>query len=284
MSIWKRLKEFGPWSRARLEGDLEREIQNHLALEAQDSSDRGAFGNIAIVKEDVREAWGWTRLEQFARDIHYGLRQVRRNPGFSAIAIATLALGIGGVAAMFGAVDAVLIRPLPYAGAEQLVTLWDDLSMSRTGEPKIPSTPFEWIQWRRLNTVFTDLAATQPTEATLTGEGGPEQLPARKATWNFCTVLGVQPAFGRAFTEDEDTKGVLVAMISYRLWQRRFNGARDVIGRKIALNDNPYEVIGVMPRDFYFLPSSETDVWLPASFPAWMRTSPHGTMRALSRD
>lgn len=99
MSIWKRLKEFGPWSRARLEGDLEREIQNHLALEAQDSSDRGAFGNIAIVKEDVREAWGWTRLEQFARDVHYGLRQVRRNPGFSAIAIATLALGIGGVAA-----------------------------------------------------------------------------------------------------------------------------------------------------------------------------------------
>src|SRR5712692_4714758 len=147
MSIWKRLKEFGPWSRARLERDLERELQNHLALEAQDSGTRRAFGNIALVKEDVREAWGWARLEQFTRDIHYGLRQVRRNPSFSAIAIATLALGIGGVAAMFSAVYAVLIRPLPYASADRLVTLWDDLSMSRTGEPKIVSTPFEWIQW-----------------------------------------------------------------------------------------------------------------------------------------
>ena len=80
MSIWKRLKEFGPWSRARLERDLEREIQNHIAFEGQQSCDRRALGNIGIVKEDVREAWGWTRLEQFVRDIQYGLRQVRRNP------------------------------------------------------------------------------------------------------------------------------------------------------------------------------------------------------------
>jgi predicted permease len=175
---------------------------------------------------------------------------------------------------MFSAVDAVLIRPLPYPGADRLVTVWDDLSMSRTREPKIVSTPFEWIQWRRFNTVFTDLAATQPAEVTLTGEGEPEQLPARKVTWSLCTVLGVQPIFGRTFTEDEDTKGVRVAMISYGLWQRRFNGSRDVIGRKISLNDSPYEVIGVMPHDFYFLPSPETDVWLPASFPSWMRTNP----------
>jgi putative ABC transport system permease protein len=201
------------------------------------------------------------------------LRQVRRNPSFSAIAIATLALGIGGVAAMFSAVDAVLIRP-PYPGADRLVTIWDDLSMARTREPKIVSTPFEWIQWRQLNTVFTDLAATQPAQATLTGEGEPEQLPTRKATWNLWNVLGVQPILGRAFTEDEDTKGVHVAVISYGLWQRRFNGSPDVIGRKIMLNFSPYEVIGVVPRDFYFLPSHDIDVWLPPSFPAWMRTNP----------
>src|SRR5690349_2977729 len=155
MNIWKRVKEFGPWSRERLERDLQREIQNHLALEAQDSADRTPFGNIAIVQEHVREAWGWGRLEQFVRDVQYGLRQVRRNPAFSGIAIATLALGIGGVATMFSAVYAVLIRPLPYADADRLVTVWDDLSMSRTREPKITSTPFEWIQWRQLSTVFT---------------------------------------------------------------------------------------------------------------------------------
>ena len=96
---------------------------------------------MAHLKEDIRDAWGWARWQQFSRDVHYGLRQMRRNSGFSAIAIATLALGIGGVAAMFSAVDAVLIRPLPYRGADRLVTLWDDLSMSRSREPKIPSTP-----------------------------------------------------------------------------------------------------------------------------------------------
>ena len=197
MSIWRRLKEFGPWSRARLERDLERELQNHLAFEVEDSADSRALGNITLVREHVREAWGWARLEQFMRDIQYGFRQVRHNPAFSAIAIATLALGIGGVAAIFSAVDAILIRPLPYARAEQLVTLWDDLSMSRTHEPKIPSTAFEWIQWRQFNTVFTDLAATQPGEAMLTGDGEPEQLPARKATWNLWNVLGVQPMLGR---------------------------------------------------------------------------------------
>jgi putative ABC transport system permease protein len=274
MGFWKRLREFGPWSRARLERDLEREIRNHLVFEAEDSGNRKAFGNIALVKEDVRKAWGWARLEQFTRDTYYALRQVRRNPSFSAIAIATLALGIGGVAAMFSAVDAVLIRSLPYPGADRLVTVWDDLSMARTREPKITSTPFEWIQWRQLNTVFTDLAATQPAQATLTGEGEPEQLPARKATWNLWNVLGVQPMLGRTFTEDEDTKGVHAAVISHGLWQRRFGGSPDVIGRKITLNDSPYEVIGVMPRDFYFLPSRDIDVWLPPSFPAWMRTNP----------
>src|SRR5690349_12262343 len=162
MSIWKRLKEFGPWSRARLESDLEREIQNHLALEAEDSGDRSAFGNIALVKEAVREACGWARLEQFTRDIHYGLRQVRRNPSFSAIAIATLALGIGGVAAMFSAVDAVLIRPLPYADADRLVMIYLDMGKKRDVTSTHAPTPAEWIEWRRLNTVFTDLATSQP--------------------------------------------------------------------------------------------------------------------------
>src|SRR5215469_1730300 len=131
MGIWKRIKAFEPWSRAQLERDLEREIQNHLALEAEESGKRSLLGNVTLVKEDVREAWGWTRLEQFTRDIQFGLRQVRRNPSFSAIAIATLALGIGGVAAVFSAVDSVLIRALPYAGADRLVMIWDDLSMSR---------------------------------------------------------------------------------------------------------------------------------------------------------
>src|SRR5262249_18662875 len=121
------------------------------------------------------------------------------------------------------------------------------------------------------NTAFTDLASSQPGDATLSGDGDPEQVPARKVTWNFWSVLGRQPALGRAFTEDEDKNGVRVVVISHGLWQRRFGGASDIIGRRISVNDEAYAVVGVMPRDFYFIPSRDVDIWLPASLPPWLR-------------
>ena len=116
--------------------------------------------------------------------------------------------------------------------------------------------------------MFTDIAATEPGQATLSGDGEPEELPGRKVTANLWTVLGVQAFVGRVFTEDEDVRGVRVAVISYGLWQRRFGGSRDVLGRTIMLNDSPYEVIGVMPREFYFMPSRDVDIWMPISFSA----------------
>src|SRR5437773_2346647 len=137
------------------------------------------------------------RVEQLAVDARYGLRQVRRNPVFSAIAIATLALGIGGITAMFSAADAVLIRPLPYAVADRLVMIW--LDMSKENRSGFMPTPAEWLEWRRHNTVFTDIALTQPADATLSGDSEPEQGPARNATWNFWGVLGVRPLIGRVF-------------------------------------------------------------------------------------
>src|SRR5260370_23805343 len=181
-----------------------------------------------------------------------------------------LVVGIGGITAMFSVFDGVLIRPLPYADADRLVMIWDDMSANDV-TTKHNSTPAEWIEWRRLNTVFTDLATSQPGDATLSGDGDPEQLPARKVSWTFWSVLGVQPKLGRVFTEDEDNKGVRVVVISHRLWQRRFGGSPDIVGRKVSLNDEPYEVIGVMPQGFYFMPSRDIDIWMPASFPSWMR-------------
>ena len=204
------------------------------------------------------------RLEQLARDVRYGLRQLRSNPAFSIVAIVTLALGIGVNTAMFSAVDAILIRPLPYHDADRLVMIWDD--MSHIGFPKHLSTPAEWQAWRRLNTVFIDVAATESGEAAFSGDGDPEQVPARKVTGNFWNVLGANPVLGRVFTEDEDTRGVRVVVISHGLWRRRFGESPDVIRRRITLNDTSYEVIGVMPREFYFLPSRDVDVWMPASF------------------
>ena len=168
--------------RSGKEAELRAELQFHLEEEAEEHQGEGltqgearraarrGLGNLALVEEDTRAAWGWTRLEQFARDAAYGLRQFRRNPMFSGIAIATLALGIGGITAMFSAFDAVLIRRLPYADADRLVMISDDM---RKTDIKLRhnSTPAEWIEWRRLNTVFTDLATNQPGDATLSRDG-----------------------------------------------------------------------------------------------------------------
>jgi putative ABC transport system permease protein len=268
--------------RSEREAELREELQFHLDEDAGERAREGLgeaearraarreLGNLGLVAENTRAAWGWTRLEQFGKDIVHGLRQVRRNPTFSALAIATLALGIGGITAMFSAFDAMLLRPLPYAEADRLVMIWDHMKNADVTSKHMPAPP-EWIEWRRLNTVFTDIASGQQADATLSGEGEPEQVPARKVTWNLWSVLGVRPMLGRVFTEEEDNGGGRVAMISHGLWQRRFGGSPDIIGRKISLNDEPYEVIGVMPQSFYFMPARDIEIWMPASFPAWMR-------------
>ena len=270
------------WRRARLEQDLDRELKYHVDRRVQDLMEVGVghdearrraaieLGGHVQIREEVRDTWIWRWLDDGGRDAGYGMRQVRRNPAFSAIAIATLALGIGGITAIFSAFDTILIRPLPYADADRLVMVWDDMSKSE-GDSRFVSTPAEWIEWRRLNTVFTDLACSQPGDAILSGDGEPEEVRARKVTWNLWSVLGVQPALGRVFTEDEDDKGARVVVMSHGLWQRRFGGASDIVGRKISVNDEAYEVVGVMPRSFYFMPSRDIDMWMPASFPPGLR-------------
>ncbi len=231
---------------------------------------RSSWEALEQAKARVRDGRHGAWLDRAGRDIRYGLRQIRRNPAFSAIAIATLALSIGGITAIFSAFDTILLRPLPYPDAARLVMVWDDMSKSE-GDSTFFSTPAEWTEWRRLNTVFTDLACSQPGNAILSGDGEPEEVRARKVTWNLWSVLGVQPALGRVFTEDEDDKGVRVVVMSHGLWQRRFGGASDIVGRKISVNDEAYEVIGVMPQTFYFMPSHDVDMWMPASFPPSLR-------------
>jgi putative ABC transport system permease protein len=276
--FWRRLLFY--LRRDRFDRELEEEMRFHLELKARENAEVGIrleeagyaaqrqFGNQTLVWEASRDMWRFRYLETFAQDIRFCLRMMSKNRGFTAVAVLTLALGIGANTAMFSAVDAVLIRPLPYLDAGRLVMIWDDTG--QIGESKYFSSPAEWSEWRRHNTVFTDLAASQPENLVFSGDNEPEELPGRKVTANFWTVLGVKPLIGRVFTEDEDTRGVRVSLISYAMWQRRFGGAPDVLGRKIMLNDTPYEVVGVLPREFYFMPSRDIDIWIPASFPARM--------------
>jgi hypothetical protein len=268
------------FDRRRLYERADEELQFHLEMREQrlvesglppDEARRRArceLGNPTLLTERAIESWRYRSMDRLIQDIRSGFRQMRRNPGFSVIAIATLALGIGGITAMFSAFDSILIRPLPYGDAGRLVMVWDEL---KGLEPKQFASPAEWLEWRRLNTVFTDLATAEPWGATLSGDPELEQVPATKATASFWNVLGVRPLIGRVFTESEDERGVQVAVISYRLWQSRYGGSPDILGRKIAMNDGTWEIVGVMPRDFYFLPAREIDVWMPASFPGWMR-------------
>jgi putative ABC transport system permease protein len=199
------------------------------------------------------------RMDWFA-DLRYGARLFRKSPLFTLIAVATLALGIGANAAIFSVVDAVIIRALPFADPDRLIVLWEDASFA--GIPRNTPAPGNVAEWRRLNRTFEDIASTRGATASLTGDGEPEQVLGRRTTANFFSVLGVSPQRGRTYTEAEDRSGAPVVIISHGLWQRRFGGDRAIVGRTILMNDNRYEVIGVMPRSFVFR-NREIDYWTP---------------------
>jgi putative ABC transport system permease protein len=196
-------------------------------------------------------------------DIRYGLRLLRKSPGFAAVAIVTLALGIGANTAIFSTVDALLIRALPYADADRLVMVWEDASAA--GFPRNTPAPGNYHDWARLNRAFSGMAATRGASANLTGDGVPEQVVGRAVTPAFFDVLGVKPIAGRMFTDTEDRSNAQVVLISYGLWQRRYGGDRAVVGKTMLMNGSRYEVIGVMPRGFVFR-DRDVDYWIPTSF------------------
>ena len=196
-------------------------------------------------------------------DLRYSVRQIAKNPGFFTVAVAALALGIGANTAIFSAVEAVLLRPLPYFQQNRLVLVWEDSSF--IGFPDNTPAPANYVDWKAQNTVFTDMAARQASTMSLTGDGAPEQLYGQRVTSNFFDVLGVQPAIGRAFTAEEDKAKEQVVLLSYGLWQRRFGGDRSIVGRAILLNNAQTKVVGVMPRGFFFR-EKNVDYWMPLYF------------------
>ena len=196
-------------------------------------------------------------------DLRYGLRLLRHAPGFTAVAVGALALGIGANTAIFSTVDAVLLRPLPFADPDRVVMVWEDNSAASF--PRNTPASGNFVDWKQRNRVFTDMAATRGASANLTADGPPEQVVGRATTANFFDVLGVKPAAGRAFTEDEDRTGAPVAVISYALWQRRYAGGPGVLNREILINGLKFTITGVMPREFAFR-NREMDFWIPMHF------------------
>jgi putative ABC transport system permease protein len=202
-------------------------------------------------------------MHSILADLQYGARILLKNPGFTAIAIVALALGIGANAAIFSAVDAVLLRPLPYGHPESLVFVWEDSSY--LGFPRNTPAPANYVDWKKQNQVFSDMAASRGRTVNLAGNGTPETILGHAVTANYFSVLDVKPILGRIFTEDEDRTGAGVILISYGLWQRRFGGDASLVGDPILVNDQKRTVLGVMPRGFT-TPGMPADFWIPTHF------------------
>ena len=196
-------------------------------------------------------------------DLRYGLRLLRQSPGFTAVALAALALGIGANTAIFSTLDSVVLRSLPFDDPDRLVMVWEDASFASF--PKNTPAVANYVDWKNRNHVFTDMAATRGATANLTVDGPPEQVFGTRATANFFSVVGARPVLGRTFTEDEDRTGAPVVLISNGLWQRRYNGDPGVIGKPILLDGNKFTIIGVMPRNFVFR-WNKRDFWMPMHF------------------
>src|SRR5436190_13036752 len=198
------------------------------------------------------------------KDIRYRFRSLCKRPGFSAIAILTLALGIGANTAIFSLVNAVLLRPLPFADPDRLVMIWEDAAFA--GFPRNTPSAANYADVKNQNHVFTEVAALDFRTFNLTGDGEPQKVETRGVTGNFFPLLGVRPAAGRWFAADEDKPGAnAVVILSNALWQQRYGGQTDVIGKQLLLNGQPYTVIGVMPPSFQFL-DSKVGMWVPIAF------------------
>jgi predicted permease len=259
--------------RGRREQELEREIEGHLRMAIRDRVERGEtpeqaeaaarreFGNETLVREVTREMWGWVWLRQLGQDLRYGLRTMRRAPGFAVVAIFTLALGIGANTAIFSVVNAVLLRPLPYRDPARLVTVLHDGWK--------PVAPANFLDWREQSRSFESIAAAQLWSLTMTGRERPEQLDVLQTTAEMFHVLGVDAALGRTFADGEDRPGrEHVVVLSHGFWQRRFGGAPDAVGRQVTLDGEPYTIVGVMPPDFQFAPfwATHAEAWVPLDF------------------
>ncbi|HET9179385.1 MAG TPA: ABC transporter permease [Terriglobia bacterium] len=265
----------------RAEQEMDDELRFHLEKQTEQNVARGMsaqearyaalrqFGNLGQVKEECRDTWGARMISEFGQDLRYGLRQLRRNPGFTTVAVLTLALGIGANTAIFSVVDAVLLRSLPYKDSAHLV--WtalqnpkSDLHWSAVPHPT-------YFAWRDKNDVFSGIAATHFTgEFTLTGAGIPERIPGKSVSANFFSVLGVELLRGRSFTPEEDRRGgSRAAILSYGLWQSRYAGDPGVLGRPIMLDDRDYSVVGVLPASFKFPTSGrQPQVFVPLAAPS----------------
>jgi predicted permease len=268
LQLWRRLLSL--LRMGRLHREMEEEMRFHLAMQIEQNLDAGMateeahyaaqrqFGNQTWLKEVSREMWSLNSIETLIQDLRYGARMLLKNPGFTLIAVLTLALGIGANTAIFSVVNAVLLRPLPYEEADRLVFLTE---RSPWSEDLTLSYP-DFADWRAQNHVFEYIGVHNSVDYNLTGNGDPARLRAGRASADLFSALRVRAALGRLFTNEEDKPGAPgVVVLSHGLWQRRFAGDPNILNQSLTLDDRPYAVVGVLPPDFRL--EERNEIWVP---------------------
>jgi len=267
------------------EQELDEEIHAHLQMAVRERVEHGEtteqarasavreFGNVTLVKEVTRDMWEFHWLETLLQDLRYGLRMLRKTPGFTAVAVLSLALGIGANTIIFSAVYNVLLRFLPYPQSDRLFAVQSH-SAPRGTEPKHVSAG-DFYDWRTQSRAFESLSAYASWPMNLINIDEPRRLETELVSANLFSTLGVHAQIGRTFAPDEDQeRSALVVVISHHLW-RTLGESRQIVGRQLTINGSPATVIGVMPADFAF-PSRETDAWVPLSLSAQNRSNREG--------
>ena len=240
--------------------ELDAELQHHVDLEIESRCSQGvpapearrqalaALGGLASTRERVRASRFGARLAEGLRDVRYGLRLLRRNPGFTAAAVFTLAFAIGATTTVFSVVNAVLLQPPPFPNPERLVTLWQTDPENENRPANV--APANFLDWREQAGSFEHVAAIEPWLFDFFDAGQPEEFHASAVTEGFFETLGVRAAHGRTFLPDEYRTGGRAVVMTDGLWQRRFGGDPEIVGRSLVLNDEPHIVVGVLAPDF----------------------------------
>src|SRR5262245_54264501 len=261
--------------KSKMEEELDEEVRSHLEREIEENIARGmspeearyaalrSFGGVDRVKEESRDERGIRLLEELWQDLRYGARMLLKNPGFSAVAVVTLALGIGANSAIFSVIDALLLRQMPYRDPDKLVQVWE--TDAKRGDNAMTASYPNFIDWRNQNHVFEQIAAYTDRNFILRGTADPERIHGAIVSPSFFPMLDIKPIVGRVFLPEEDhPHRVFSAVISERLWQRRFNSDPQIIGKSVSIGDGSFTVIGVVAgiTDLWELPN-DTEIWLP---------------------
>jgi len=272
--IWLRLRAF--LRRRQLDRDLEDELAFHLALREEKDRESGValpvseaaakkrFGNVARIKEACRDMWTFAWLESFGQDARYGLRGLRRNPGFMLIAVLTLALGVGASSWLFSILKQWVLDAVSYPNPDRLAVVWAlDTKKGWTGS----TSTADFLDWRAQNQVFETFSAWTFNQFNVTGGDSPERIQGARVSADFFRTLGVQPSVGRDFTLSEERPGSPhVAIISHGLWRDRFKSDPDLHDKTLNLDGETYAIVGVVPEDFHFTLSGRANVWTPLVF------------------